>query len=74
MHPANAAGAQGPLGKKSSHQKQDGVCGQQIVRDGIALPKSNDDANEPDDRQTDTDHGRGDGEDVDANIFFEMLV
>jgi hypothetical protein len=60
--------------KADRRQETKGVCGQKIVRNRIDFPKSDNNADEPDDRQTDADHGRGDGEDVNANIFFEKFI
>ena len=73
MHPANAPGAQRPIGKETSDQEQKGISSQEIVRERVDLSDCDDDADEPDDRQTDADHGRGNREDMNANIFFEMV-
>ena len=74
MHPTKAASAQRPIRKQTGDKKQKGVCGQKIVRNRIDFPKSDNDADEPDDSQTHADHGRGDGEDMNANVFFEMFI
>jgi len=74
MHSANAAGTQGRIRKQTSDEKQQGVSRQKIVRNRIDFSESDDDADEPDHGQTNADHGRRDGEDMNANIFLKMLV
>jgi hypothetical protein len=73
MHPANAASTQCPIGKETGDQEQEGIAGQKIVRERIDLPERDHDPDESDDRQTNTDHGGGDGEDMNTDIFFEMV-
>jgi hypothetical protein len=60
------------IGKEASCEEEERVESQQIICQCIRFAQGDDDANESNHRQADADHCRGDREDVNTNVFFEM--
>jgi hypothetical protein len=71
MQTPTAARAQRPVGTDTGEKKDQRVRGEEIVRDGVDLVHGDDDAKETDDGETNADHGRGNGEDMNADVVFQ---
>jgi hypothetical protein len=74
MQSALRAKAKCGIGKKTGQEEQKSIAGKKIVRQSIRLAQRDNDTNKADDRQTNADHPRGNGKNVDGNIFFKMIL
>lgn len=66
-----AVSTQAPVGTERGCQIEHQVDRDQVVDDQVLLTQGDDYTDDPDDRQTDADHGGRDGEDVDTDVIVQ---
>ena len=74
MHAHTGAGSQGRVGNEAGDEKEKSVSGQQIIRQRVHFSQGDHDADQSDDGQTDADHGGGYAENMDTDIFLEVIL
>jgi len=63
-----------PIGEQTGDQEDNRIYRQKIVYKGVDFACANDNPNEPNHCQTDADQRCGNGEDMDANVGFELAL
>jgi hypothetical protein len=71
MHSPTAARSQCPIRTSAREQKKERVGRENVIGERIDLSDRDDNSDQPDHRQTHTDHRSGDRENVNAEVFFE---
>ena len=72
MHPAHAARTECGVGEEAGEEEEQGVSGEEIVRNRVRFAESYHYPDEPNHRKANTDHGGRHREDMNTNIFLEV--
>lgn len=71
VHPAYAARPKRPIGQEAGDEKESGICGEEIIREGDILPSGNHNLKDADYSQAHAYHSGGHSEDVNTDVRFQ---